>query len=117
MSDVGRAPVKAPEDLRALVVGRVIPRWRDLYDTLDQVDRQGAREIALDLLAETKRIEDQLPMLQAELAKMAALAGATHEQRGAAVGLGKERARRLWPWPATKASLARDAEDIPAQAL
>lgn len=114
MTAVGRAPVVA--DLRALILGRVLPRWHARFATVDELSLADAQAYALELLAETRRVEEQLPALQAELAHLAALAGATHEQRGAAVGLGKERARRLWPWPAKKVSLARGVGPTPAEA-
>lgn len=92
-------------DVRAVVLDRVLPRhgsFESLAELLDDLTREQAQAIALELLAETRRVIADVEAYADELARAAALAGATHEERGAAVGLGKEAARRRWPWAATR---------------
>lgn len=89
-------------DIQAVVLARVAPLWVGSFGSPDEVSRDDARELMLEALAETERLKDELDEYADRLAKMAALAGASHEQRGAAVGVGKEAARRRWPYETTK---------------
>lgn len=89
-------------DVRALVMARVLPRWRERYATPDLLSPEAARAFALELLAETVTVTADLEALADELAKFAAQAGASHDERGAAVGTSRETARRRWPWKAAR---------------
>lgn len=99
-------PQELAADVRAVILDRVLPRHdgsrESLGDLLDGLTHQQAKAITLELLAETRQIIADVEAYADELAKAAALAGATHEERGAAVNLGKEAARRRWPWAATR---------------
>lgn len=88
--------------IRAAILDQVLPWHGCSVESLDEVTREQARTITLELLAETRRVIEAAEAYADELAHVAALAGATHEERGAAVGLKKEAARRRWPWPAAR---------------
>lgn len=89
-------------DIRAVVLARVAPVWVSSLGSQEEVSRDDARRLVLTTMAEAQRMIAELTAYQDDLARQAATAGATHEERGAAVGLGKEAARRRWPWPTAK---------------
>lgn len=99
-------PQEPGADVRTLILSRVLPRHWPSWESPDHTGwclsgttREEARRVALDLLAESQRLIAEIEAYQSELARSAALVGATHEERGAAVGLKGERARRKWGYP------------------
>jgi hypothetical protein len=95
-------PQEPGTDIRAVILARVMPHHEHSFRSLDQVTREQARTITLELLAQTRRVVAEVEAYADQLAHAAALTGATHEERGQAVGLSRERARRKWPWPAAR---------------
>lgn len=93
-------PSEPGTDIRAAILARVMPRHERTFQSLDTITRGQAHAITLDLMTEATRAIGELETYLDQLARAAALVGATHEERGAAVGLSRERARRKWPWNA-----------------
>lgn len=87
--------------VRAAILARVMLRHERSFQSLDTITRGQAHAITLDLMTEATLAIGELEAYRDQLARAAALVGATHEERGAAVGLSRERARRKWPWNAS----------------
>lgn len=99
-------PGERTADVRALVLDRVLPRHggsrESIADFLDGLSREQACAITLELLAETRQVIADVEAYADELARAAAQTGASHDERGAAVGMARETARRRWPWKAAR---------------
>lgn len=100
------APARAG-NIAAVVLARALARWRGSDESraevsgTDDMTRAQVRELMLTAMTETQWLIRELEGLQSHLAREAAAHGATHEERGKAVGLSRERARRLWSWNAS----------------